>query len=368
MTATYRTIVATFALAVLLLVTAGLTATAAGPDAAGLPLPYGLEAMERLDLLPYMAANGTLTKQFISYDTCARNGSTPLNFKRYEENGEWVFFDEIGPGCLYRQQMNVFFSWSKFPNDKARIRLYFDDDPKPRIDMTFAQFFGKDGNYSSSLHAAPGLFRRARTSQTQGQAWQAKAGQEPHVCQPLLSVPLPEAAEDHGLGGRRNATLRLQLVSIHLPEISRRHGGEDLEAAQVDSPLVRKLWQNMGQDPKPAASAKAIVQAAKVPRGGKAVLLDLPGSGNLASLRLTMTPWNKELFDKAILRVTWDDQKIRLSRCPSAASSAAAATRSAPRTCPASHSRRYCSASTPKPGSFTAIGPCPSGRGPRSNC
>ena len=58
-----------------MLVTAGLTETAANPAAAGLPLPYGLEAMERLDLLPYLAANGTQTKQFISYDTSARNGS-----------------------------------------------------------------------------------------------------------------------------------------------------------------------------------------------------------------------------------------------------------------------------------------------------
>ena len=82
---------------------------AAEPAQADAPLPYGLEAMERLDLLPYLPANGTQTKQFITYDTSARNGSSAINFKRYEENGEWVFFDEIGPGCLYRQQMNVFF-------------------------------------------------------------------------------------------------------------------------------------------------------------------------------------------------------------------------------------------------------------------
>src|SRR5208337_1779597 len=41
----------------------------------------------------------------------------------------------------------------------------------------------------------------------------------------------------------------------------------------------------------------------------KAVLLDLSGSGSLASLRLTLSPWNQDIFRKAILRVTWDDQK-----------------------------------------------------------
>jgi hypothetical protein len=141
---TCRTILAMLALA------AVLPAAAGPPEAATRPLPYGLEAMERLDFLPYLAANGTQTKQFTSYDTAARNGSNVLNFKRYEEKGEWVFFDEIGPGCLYRQQMNVFFGgWCTFPHDKARIRLYFDGEPKPRIDMTFDQFFGKDGKYTA---------------------------------------------------------------------------------------------------------------------------------------------------------------------------------------------------------------------------
>src|ERR1039458_10527045 len=109
----------------------------AGPQAkAGAPLPYGLEAMERLDLLPFLPANGTQTKQFITYDTSARNSSSALNFKRYEENGEWVFFDEFGPGCLYRQQMNVFFTkYTQFPTDKAHIRLYFDDEPQPRTEI-----------------------------------------------------------------------------------------------------------------------------------------------------------------------------------------------------------------------------------------
>ena len=203
-----RTIIAVFSLAMGLLAASG-TAQAAGPAGTDFPLPYGLEAMERLDLLPYLAANGTQTKQFITYDTCARNGSSALNFKRYEENGEWVFFDEIGPGCLYRQQMNVFFAiYTKFPNEKARIRLYFDDEPKPRIDMTFAQFFGKDGNYTAPF-TPPLAYFDVHGKRVSGETGKAQARiTSRHVCQPLLSLPVPEAAEDHGLGGRRHAALR----------------------------------------------------------------------------------------------------------------------------------------------------------------
>ena len=76
MAARCRTIMAVFALITAVLAVTGPAVAATNPAAAGLPLPYGLEAMERLDLLPYLAANGTQTKQFITYDTCARNGST----------------------------------------------------------------------------------------------------------------------------------------------------------------------------------------------------------------------------------------------------------------------------------------------------
>ncbi len=101
--------------------------------------PVGFEAMQRLELLPDFLPNGTQTKQFCSYDPAGDNHAG--YFKRYEENGEYVFFDEIGSGCLCRQQMNVFSKASQLPSETVRIRYYFDDEVKPRIDMTFADFF-----------------------------------------------------------------------------------------------------------------------------------------------------------------------------------------------------------------------------------
>ena len=97
-----------------------------------------------------------------------------------------MFFDEIGPGCLYRQQMNVFFAWSKFPNDKARIRLYFDDEPKPRIDMTFAQFFGKDGKYTAPFTPPLAYF----DAKAQGSACTGKKAASTE-CMPTSTIPFP---------------------------------------------------------------------------------------------------------------------------------------------------------------------------------
>ena len=139
-----------------------------GSQAADPQFAYGFDAMEHPELLPFFLPNGTQTKQFITYDPAGKNRVG--FFKRYEDDGEYVFFDEIGPGCLYRQQMNVFSKFTQFPNEKVRIRYYFDDEPKPRIDMTFAEFFGKGGKYSPPFHPAAGLFRPARIAMER-RAW-----------------------------------------------------------------------------------------------------------------------------------------------------------------------------------------------------
>ena len=45
----------------------------------------------------------------------------------------------MGPGCLYRQQMNIWFGNPVYKG--VRIKYYFDDEPKPRVDMDVSTFF-----------------------------------------------------------------------------------------------------------------------------------------------------------------------------------------------------------------------------------
>lgn len=81
-------------IALILTIDFGLTTEAA-------ELSVGFEAMRRLELLPIFLPNGTQTKQYITYDP---TGDNRLGyFKRHEEKGEYVFFDEIRPGFLCRQ-------------------------------------------------------------------------------------------------------------------------------------------------------------------------------------------------------------------------------------------------------------------------
>lgn len=92
----------------------------------------------RADLLPFLRS-GVQTHQFCSYDRAGDNYDWKYFPLYTETNGECVIFDAMGPGCLYRHHMNI---WRGLPVYKdIRIRYYFDDEPKPRIDMDVSTFF-----------------------------------------------------------------------------------------------------------------------------------------------------------------------------------------------------------------------------------
>ncbi len=105
----------------------------------------GLTAMkEDLMQLPLLYPPGASKQRFSSADGTGGNGREFLAwFSKYiEENGEYVFFDAIGPGCLYRQHMNIWRGIASGEDaEKIRIRYYFDNEDKPRIDSQITELF-----------------------------------------------------------------------------------------------------------------------------------------------------------------------------------------------------------------------------------
>ena len=97
------------------------------------PVVYGFDAMEHPELLPFFLPNGTQTKQFITYDPEGKNQSG--FFKRYESNGEYVFFDDIGLE-----------PWTKETFYRSRIRITWDNQAAPAVDMPLGSFFGAGGD------------------------------------------------------------------------------------------------------------------------------------------------------------------------------------------------------------------------------
>lgn len=94
----------------------------------------------RADLLPFLR-EGVQTHQFCSYDRAGDNYDAEYFPLYMQADGQCVIFDAMGPGCLYRHHMNI---WHNNHIERGiRIRYYFDDETKPRIDMDVSTFFSE---------------------------------------------------------------------------------------------------------------------------------------------------------------------------------------------------------------------------------
>jgi hypothetical protein len=261
--------------------------------------PVGLESMQHLERLPEFFPNGTQTKQFITYDPAGDNRSG--FFKRYEQNGEYVFFDEIGPGCLYRQQMNVFSFFTKFPAEEVRIRYYFDDEPQPRIDMTFAEFFGKGGKYTAPFSPPLAYF------DTLGLQWDKGPGSFAVLYYPLPFNKRLKIAAYHPAGMKWYESTWFQYTYLKYPS------GEKVETwkgKEIDSQAVRTQFEQSGQDPKPPFKGEIHTNTLALAPGETKTAFDLAGQGAITSLRLNLQPWTPDTFFHTRLRITWDDQSV----------------------------------------------------------
>jgi hypothetical protein len=196
----------------------------------------GWQSMAYLERLPLLCPPGTQTKQASSFAPRGGNddGSFLRAFTKYErvigQETEYVFFDEIGPGCLYRQQMNVWFASPGVPYTgagSARIRFYFDNEAVPRINKTLDEFFGVPTPTTSSFKTrsndlasySPLPFQRLIGHRGAGGLWR-------------------------GAGQQRLA----QFVRLY-PQDSQSPGL--LFSGQT---MVQQLWNAVGSDPKPPST------------------------------------------------------------------------------------------------------------------
>jgi hypothetical protein len=92
----------------------------------------------QLETLPFLQT-AAQTRQFCSYDRAGDNYDAEYFPLYFGADGECVIFDAMGPGCLYRQQMNIWYAAPVYRG--IHIRYYFDNEAKPRIDMDVSLFF-----------------------------------------------------------------------------------------------------------------------------------------------------------------------------------------------------------------------------------
>jgi hypothetical protein len=253
----------------------------------------GLSAMEHPELLPLFLPDGTETRQSCSYDSSGSNNDgnfTNAYTKYIDTNGEYVIFDAFGPGCLYRQQINVWSRGRKAQAGKAHIKYYFDDEPKPRVDATIDDLFG--GKVAPFTEPFSFLDPRPRFGILY----------YPFTFKKHLKVtttddftPLPDP---------NGCWYQYTYLSYADSNAVTTWAGPE-----QDSPTVRSQWTNLGSDPKPATGNVTVSNTVTISKGKNVVLAELHGAGSIASLKLRLDPYGRKQFYHTTLRIYWDGAK-----------------------------------------------------------
>lgn len=279
--------------------------------APGRPTPkVGFAAMQDIGQLPQLFPNGTQTRQALSYDPTGGNWDHHFMaaFTKYVDTttlpdgsaeNEYVIFDEYGPGCLYRQQMNAWLDRSGIPNGwvpigaldqpraNANIRYYFDDEKAPRIDLHLKDLFStKTRPFDEPL----GFIDPARIFADL---------YYPFPFQKRLKITLrPNAASFTNMDVKW-----YQYTALSYPADFK---VETWAGTQVDRPAVRSQWQKCGENPNDLTGCKRIVTDCGIKAGQTKTILKINQPGSLVGFKLKLTPYIKETFFDARIRIYWD--------------------------------------------------------------
>jgi hypothetical protein len=263
-----------------------------GGAVASLPAP-GLPTMEHPELLPLFLPEGTQTRQSSSYDPSGSNndGNSKTAYTKYiDTNGEYVIFDASGPGCLYRQQINVWSRGRKKAAGQAHIKYYFDEEPTPRVNAAIDDLFG--GKIAPFTEPFAFLDPRPRFGVLY----------YPFAFKKRLKVTTTDDFSQ--LPDPNGCWYQYTYLTYADSNAVTTWGGPE-----ADSPTVRHQWAHLGLDPKPAEGNVTVSNTVTIPNKKSAVLAELRGAGSVASLKLRLDPYGRKQFYHTTLRIYWDDAK-----------------------------------------------------------
>ena len=258
----------------------------------------GFKQMASLERLPLLYPYGSKKNRIICYDATGGNkdGYFRSTFKRYiDKNGELVIFDAFGPGCLYRQQMNIWMGSGIGRMSKTvRIRYYLDEDPKPIIDANVHDFF----NGLCPPVTAPFAF--LRNSQQFGIVYY------PFSFNEHLKVTLSDTLITRYVATKFDPDCNwYQYDYVSYPQNVKVK--PSFRRDEVAEALVRKQWDNLGSDPKSKEGNLSKEKSIAIENGSTGTVFDLDGKASIASIELNMTPFDSATFYHSKIRVTWDN-------------------------------------------------------------
>jgi len=282
------------------------TTALTAPDSRAFSANTAIEANTfRTDLLPFLR-NGVQTHQFCSYDRAGDNYDWEYFPLYMETNGECVIFDAMGPGCLYRHHMNI---WHGLPVYKdIRIRYYFDDEPKPRIDMDVSTFFSTDnplGIFQPPLAwDGKDRFRVLYHPMFFKKRLRIALSSEPGGSATVLE-PWTGSSPAHPDGDRRhwhwyNYTYQLFTEDPGLDSWTP-------EAGRSMMPALLNAWTARDEKAGLAQGSKEKTVTCQIKAGKTATLWKTGNGGSIAALHFKIAPTNDvEALFNSRLRITFD--------------------------------------------------------------
>jgi len=264
-------------------------------------VPTGFEAMAKLERLPVMYPPGTKKNRQLSYDPTGGNGFGMFlsMFKKYiNEKGEIVFFDAYGPGCLYREQMNIWINEGIGAQSKSiRIKYYFDDDTIPRIDVPVIEFFS--GKHSPVTE--PFAFR---------QKAQFGLVYYPFTFEKRLRIALSDTLLTRMVKDSIEKKCNwFQFDYLTFPPGTKVKTWDPASSQEYEA-TVRKQWDNLGRDPKDTSGDRVVEKNISLGAGEQAVLFDLKDEGSITDIFFCIDPFTPETFYKTNIRINWDDMAV----------------------------------------------------------
>ncbi|MGN6503297.1 MAG: DUF2961 domain-containing protein, partial [Pseudolysinimonas sp.] len=220
--------------------------------------PHGLDSLEQLDRLPYLDSQARSGME----STFGRDGTySDHDGYLYEDSVDRVFADLRGPGEITR-------IWATALDPADEIHIYFDGAASPQVSMSALSFFqGTNAPFRGPLVL--------NADQSSG-GWVSYL---PMKFNQSVRVALKKRA-----GISAYIQVNYQQFS---PDTSVTTWTSS-ETGSQDSTDVRALWNNVGVDPKPAASATTVSGTVTVPASGSSTLLDIAGPRSISSLRLKL--------------------------------------------------------------------------------
>mgnify|MGYP005839476979 CR=1 FL=1 len=267
-----------------------LAASASGATYTYEDLVSRLTDLEALAVLP---AAGERCSQWSSYDRASVYDAASGKYVNWdangdgggiirEENGQLVFAEMEGPGCIWR-------IWSAAPKE-GHVRIYLDGAAEPVVDLPFAGYFDRQNApfvYPSLVH-------------------DAASGKNCYV--PIPYQKSCKITADKGWGAYYQFVYTSFPKGTVVPTFRRDLPARDRLALRKADQI---LTDSLGTDPAaPRPGEARLIKPVSVPPGSKVTLTEIKGPRAITAIHLRLNPgqYADEDLRLVSLRIYWDGE------------------------------------------------------------